>query len=72
MLVSVISNIACSLHVAGRAVTNVLRTCGPTQLLIFDFKSNKIYSNQTRKERWPLSGNVTEVLNISYKDHITN
>ena len=26
---------------AGRAVTNVVRTCGPTHLLVFDFMSNK-------------------------------
>ena len=27
---------------AGRAVTNVVRTCGPPHLLVFDFMSNKI------------------------------
>ena len=26
---------------AGGVVTNVVRTCGPTHLLIFDFMSNK-------------------------------
>ena len=30
----------------GRAVTNVIRTCGPTHLLVFDFMSNKICLNQ--------------------------
>ena len=29
----------------GRAVTNVVRTCGLTHLLIFDFVSNKICLN---------------------------
>ena len=32
--------------VAGRAVTNVVRTCGPTHLLVYDFMSNKICLNQ--------------------------
>ena len=34
---------------AGRAVTNVVRTCGPTHLLVFDFMSNKICLNHVRK-----------------------
>ena len=34
---------------AGRAVTNVVRTCGPTRLLVFDFMSNKICLNHVRK-----------------------
>ena len=33
----------------GRAVTNVVRTCGPTHLLVFDFMSNKICLNHVRK-----------------------
>ena len=33
----------------GRAVTNVVRTCGPTRLLVFDFMSNKICLNHVRK-----------------------
>ena len=38
------------LHVSpkpGRAVTNVVRTCGPTHLLVFDFMSNKVCLNKT-------------------------
>ena len=34
----------------GRAVTNVVRTCGPAHLLIFDFMSSKICLNQTNKD----------------------
>ena len=34
---------------AGRAVTNVVRTCGPTRLLVFDFMSNKICLHRRRK-----------------------
>ena len=36
---------------AGRVVTNVVRTCGPTHLLVhvFDFMSNKICLNHVRK-----------------------
>ena len=31
----------------GRVVTNAVRTCGPTHLLIFDILSNKICLNET-------------------------
>ena len=34
---------------AGRAITNVVRTCDPTHLLVFDFMSNKIFLNHVRK-----------------------
>ena len=34
---------------AGRAATNVVRTCGATRLLVFDFMSNKICLNHVRK-----------------------
>ena len=34
-------------YIARRAITNVVRTCGPTHLLLFDFMSNKICLNQT-------------------------
>ena len=34
---------------AGRAVTNVVRTCGPTHLLVFGFMSNKICLKHVRK-----------------------
>ena len=34
---------------AGRAVTNVVRTCGLTHLLVFDFMSNKTCLNHVRK-----------------------
>ena len=35
--------------IAARAVTKVVRTCGPTRLLVFDFMSNKICLNHVRK-----------------------
>ena len=60
MLVSVISNIACSLHIVwGRAVTNVVRACGPAHLLVFDFMSNKICLNQTVE--FVADGAMTEI-----------
>ena len=34
---------------AGRAATNVVRTCGATRFLVFDFMSNKICLNHVRK-----------------------
>ena len=40
-----ISNVINYKFMAGRAVTNVVRTCGPTHLLVFDFMSNKICLN---------------------------
>ena len=33
----------------GRAATNVVRTCGATRLLVFDFMSNKICLDHVRK-----------------------
>ena len=35
--------------IAGRVVTNVVRTCDPIRLLVFDFMSNKICLNHVRK-----------------------
>ena len=49
-----------------RAVTNVVRTCGPTHLLIFDFMSNKICLKQ------PISDVVTGDETLIYMFGIPN
>ena len=44
---SVILLVVYTLYAGRAAMTNVVRTCGPTHLLIFDLMSNKICLNQT-------------------------
>ena len=37
------------LCILGRVVTNDVRACGPTHLLVFDFTSNEICFNEPRR-----------------------